>query len=298
MNGFLNLLKPAGMTSAACVGMIRRLTGEKRVGHAGTLDPDAAGVLPVMIGRATRLFDVLTDKEKTYIAEAAFGFATDTQDASGRIVASGTVYPSIEAVRAAAQSLVGDTEQRPGAYSAIRMDGRRLYELARAGKQVEAPARIVHIESIDVMRELPDHGFLMKVVCGRGTYIRSVCEDLGRLCGCPAHMRFLLRAKSGIFTAENAVTPEEARAAAEAGTISSLLLPMDAPLGHLPRADAPAALAKAVRNGAKLPASLTDVPEGATVRVYLNDRFWGIAVREADQLVWRAQLPPEEEEPD
>ena len=297
MNGFLNLLKPAGMTSAACVGAIRRLTGEKRVGHAGTLDPDAAGVLPIMIGRATRLFDVLTDKEKTYVAEAAFGCATDTQDASGTVTATGTAYPDIGAVRAAAQSLVGETEQRPSIYSAIHRDGKRLYELAREGRQVEAPTRVVHIESIDVMRAMPDHGFLMRVVCGRGTYIRSICEDLGRLCGCPAHMRFLLREKSGFFSLDTAVTLEEARAAAENGTLPSLLLPMDAPLGHLPRTDAPASLAKAVRNGAQLPASLTDTAEGGTVRVYLNDRFWGIAIREADQLAWRAQLPPEEEEP-
>ena len=133
MNGFLNILKPPGMTSAAVVGYVRRMTGEKRVGHAGTLDPEAAGVLPIMIGRAARLFDYLVDKEKTYVAECAFGAATDTQDATGKIIATGENYPDFSAVQEAAKHLVGDIEQRPSIFSAIKQDGKPLYERARDG---------------------------------------------------------------------------------------------------------------------------------------------------------------------
>ena len=150
MNGFLNILKPPGMTSAAVVGYVRRMTGEKRVGHAGTLDPEAAGVLPIMIGRAARLFDYLVDKEKTYVAECAFGAATDTQDATGKIIATGENYPDFSAVQEAAKHLVGDIEQRPSIFSAIKQDGKPLYERARDGENVEAPVRIVHVESIEL----------------------------------------------------------------------------------------------------------------------------------------------------
>ena len=169
MNGFLNILKPPGMTSAAVVGYVRRMTGEKRVGHAGTLDPEAAGVLPIMIGRAARLFDYLVDKEKTYVAECAFGAATDTQDATGKIIETGENYPDFSAVQEAAKHLVGDIEQRPSIFSAIKQDGKPLYERARDGENVEAPVRIVHVESIELHEETPDHGVRMTIRCGRGT---------------------------------------------------------------------------------------------------------------------------------
>ena len=297
MNGFLNILKPPGMTSAAVVAVLRRLTGEKRVGHAGTLDPEAAGVLPVMIGRAARLFDYLVDKEKTYVAEVAFGAATDTQDATGRVIATGTAYPAMAQVAEAAKKLTGDIWQRPSAYSAIKRDGKPLYEMARKGQEVEAPLRQVHVERIALHGEQSDHGVLMTVHCGRGTYIRSICHDMGELVGCPAHMRFLLRSQSGAFDLSTAMTIEEAEAYARAGALAEHLLPLDWPIGHLPRADAPESLSRLVMGGAKLPAAriagARELPEGQPVRVYLDGTFWGIAAREADQLLWRAQMPPD-----
>ena len=298
MNGFLNLLKPPGMTSAAVVAVVRRLTGEKRVGHAGTLDPEAAGVLPIMVGKAARLFDYLVDKEKEYVAEAAFGASTDTQDATGQVVAMSDAYPSLEAVRQAARRLTGDIWQRPSVYSAIKQGGKPLYERARRGEQVEAPLRQVHVASIDVRGETADHGVLMTVRCGRGTYIRAICHDLGELTGCPAHMRFLLRSQSGAFTLGTAMTLEEAAACREAGTLAQRLLPLDMPLAHLPRVDVPEALRKQVANGAKLPlpaiADAQALPEGGVTRVYLAGQFWGMAARTGDALVWRAQIAPEE----
>ena len=291
MNGFLNILKPPGMSSAAVVGAVKRLTNEKRVGHAGTLDPEAAGVLPVMVGQATRLFDYLVDKEKQYVAECAFGLATDTQDAQGAVTARGDEYPDLETVRRAADRLTGDIWQRPGAYSAVKQDGRPLYRLARAGEQVEAPLRQVHIERIVLRGEAPRHGVLMTVDCGRGTYIRSLCEDLGKLCGCPAHMRFLLRTKSGAFTLETAMTLEEAAALAERGALGESLLPPDMPLQHLPAIHLPENLWKQAANGvhpalAQVP-DAGDLQEGAPLRLYAGERFCGIAAREGDRLAWR-----------
>lgn len=297
MNGFLNVLKPPGMTSAAVVAVVKRLTGESRVGHAGTLDPEAAGVLPVMIGRAARLFDYLVDKEKTYVAEAAFGAATDTQDATGRATAVGDAYPDYDQVRAACDRLTGDIWQRPSVYSAIKQDGKPMYQRARQGQEVEVPLRQVHVERIALMGETANHGVLMRVDCGRGTYIRSICNDLGELVGCPAHMRFLLRAKSGAFDLSTAMTVEELTALAQCGQLAEKLLPLDMPIQHMHRADAAPSLRKQVSNGVRLPVAgvrgAEALEEGAVTRIYLDDQFWGIAAREQDLLVWRAQMPPD-----
>ena len=298
MNGFLNILKPPGMTSAAVVGAVKRLTREKRVGHAGTLDPEAAGVLPVMVGQATRLFDYLVDKEKQYVAECAFGLATDTQDAQGAVVLSGEAYPDPDRVRRAAALLTGDIWQRPGAYSALKQDGKPLYQRARAGEAVEAPLRLVHIGAIRIRGETPRHGVLMTVDCGRGTYIRSLCEDLGRLCGCPAHMRFLLRTRSGAFTLDSAMTLEEAAALAEQGTLAEHLLPPDMPLQHLRALAVPAPLWKAARNGVHLAAGevpgASACPEEIPLRLTAGGEFLGIAQREGELLRWRMVMDTRE----
>ena len=199
MNGYFNILKPTGMSSAAVVAVLRRLTGVKRIGHAGTLDPEAAGVLPVMTGKAARLFDYLADKEKEYVAVCAFGTATDTQDATGTVIETGENYPDRQTFLKAAESLTGEIIQTPSMYSAIKVGGKPLYLRARRGETVEVPARTVRIDKIQLIQETPDHGFEIRVCCGRGTYIRTLCADLGRLCGCPAHMRSLVRTRSGVL---------------------------------------------------------------------------------------------------
>ncbi len=300
MNGFLNVYKPEGMSSAAVVGVIRRLSGEKRVGHAGTLDPAAAGVLPIMVGKATRLFDYLTDREKEYVTVAAFGAGTDTQDATGTVIRTGENYPDAGEVRAKLPLLTGEIRQVPSMYSAIKVNGKRLYAMARRGEQAEVPERIVHIERIELLREMPDHGFELRVVCGKGTYIRTLCHDLGELCGCPAHMRSLVRTRSGMFSAENAIPLDMARQLAEEGRLAERLLPLDAPLQGMHRMDAPAWLTKRVSAGAALPLEKMrgEVPEeGAPVRVYLEGIFQGIARRQQEELVWRAVLSPERTDP-
>ena len=296
MNGFLNMDKPAGMSSAAVVGVLKRLTGEKRIGHAGTLDPEAAGVLPIMLGRATRLFDYLVEKEKAYEAVCAFGTATDTQDATGTVIAAGDSYPSRELAERMAQRLIGDIIQRPSMYSAIKVGGKPLYARARKGETVEVPERRVRVDAIEILGEEPDHGLRLRIRCGRGTYIRTLCDDLGKLCGCPAHMRSLLRTQSGFFTLQEAFSLEEARALAAEGRLWERLIPLDAPISHLRRMEAPAWMEKKVTAGAKLPLEkLRGEPpeENGVTRVYLGDAFWGIAARRGEELVWRAQIPPE-----
>lgn len=301
MNGFLNMDKPAGMSSAAVVGVLKRLTGEKRIGHAGTLDPEAAGVLPIMLGRATRLFDYLVEKEKTYEAVCAFGTATDTQDATGQVIAAGDNYPTWELAERMARNLIGEITQRPSMYSAIKVGGKPLYARARQGENVEAPERRVRVDAIEILGEAPDHGLRLRIRCGRGTYIRTICDDLGKLCGCPAHMRSLLRTQSGFFTLEEALSLEEARERAAEGRLQERLIPLDTPIAHLHRMEAPAWMARKVAAGAKLPLAgmRGEAPEeNGVTRVYLEGDFWGIAARRGEELVWRAQIPPEAEETD
>ena len=297
MNGYFNIMKPTGMSSAAVVAVMRRLTGEKRTGHAGTLDPEAAGVLPIMTGKATRLFDYLVDKEKEYEAVAAFGRSTDTQDATGKTLETGDCYPDMNLVILKSQELIGNIRQKPSMYSAIKVGGRPLYDRARKGESVEVPERTVTVKQIEVLGEEADHGMRLRIRCGKGTYIRTLCDDLGKKCGCPAHMRSLLRTQSGVFTLDTALTLDEARELAAAGRLAERMLPPDYPLMHLAAAEIDDAYGKQVHAGAKIPAGACrmEVPEGENLRVYLKGAFWGIMRRENNQLIWKAQIAPENE---
>ena len=296
MEGFINVLKPPGMSSGAAVAMVKRLTGLK-VGHCGTLDPEACGILPIMIGRATRLFDFMVEKEKTYLAEVAFGYATDTQDAQGVAIAAGEKYPALEAVKLAAQKLTGDIMQKPPIYSALKKGGEPLYKLALKGKLPEIEARPIHVERIDVICETPRHGFMIRVVCGRGTYIRTICHDMGEMLGCPAHMRFLLREQTGPFGLDTAVTIEQLKAAKEDGTIQQYVLPMDYPLSHMPKMSVEGWTQRLVENGVTLRQNQWPghIAVGEHTRIYAGDQFMGISRAEADgTLVPRVVLNRQE----
>ena len=294
MNGFFNVLKPPGMTSSQVVGAVRRLMNGEKAGHAGTLDPQAAGILPVMAGKAARLFDYLVDKRKAYVAEIAFGIATDTQDAQGRIIEQSGNYPSAEDVRAVLKRFVGEILQAPPSYSAIKLDGRRLYDLARKGEMVEAPPRPILVEDISLGRETNNHGMMLTIRCGKGTYVRTLCHDIGQALGCPAHMRFLLRTQSGAFTLDTAYTLEELQRAKEEGRLADCLLPMDMPLSHLPRADVPKELAKVCLSGGPMPLfafpNLEDAAENAPLRLYLDGAFIGIACRRGSNATFRVMV--------
>ena len=205
--GFLNIDKPPGMSSTAVVSKIKWLTGQP-CGHMGTLDPMASGVLPVGIGNATRLFDYFLQKKKTYLAKFQFGVTSDTLDSTGELVYGGAI-PTEEQIRAVIPSLLGDVMQIPPKYSAKNIDGKRGYDLARQGIDFTLPPKQVRIESITLQKKCIENQFDFEIVCGGGTYIRSIARDMGEALGTQAVMSGLRRSQSGIFTLDNAVYFEE-----------------------------------------------------------------------------------------
>ena len=224
MNGFLNLYKPKGVSSARVLNAVKRSLKGETVGHMGTLDPLADGVLPVAIGKSTRLFDYLLDKNKEYVATVAFGFSTDSYDLEGEITQRSDVLPSDAELEAACKKLTGDIMQIPPIYSAKCVNGKRSYELARKGVAVDLPPKKVTVKSIRVLDKISESEYKIKIVCGGGTYIRAIARDLGLLCGTVATMTSLTRTASGIFRIENSVTAEEFTSAAYK---SALLIPPD-----------------------------------------------------------------------
>ena len=233
MNGVLNIDKPAGMTSHDVVGRVRRIAHLKRVGHAGTLDPDATGVLLVCLGQATRLSDYLADEGKAYRAVLALGQTTTTEDASGTILTQTDAAAVTSADLAALlPRFVGEILQTPPMVSAVHHEGRRLYELARAGVTVERTARTIRIDSLECLDFTP--GILARatldVTCGKGTYIRTLCADLGAALGVGGHMASLRRTRVGAFSAE-AATPLDALTEKN---LPGLLVSSAAALGHWP----------------------------------------------------------------
>ena len=208
INGVINIYKIKGFTSHDVVAKLRGIMRQKKIGHTGTLDPDATGVLPVCLGSATKLCDMLTDKEKEYIAKVRLGVVTDTQDMTGTVLKQKEVNVTETEVINEILSFVGEYEQIPPMYSALKVNGKKLYELAREGKEVERKARPVIIHYIEIMEmQLPE--LTIKVGCSKGTYIRTLCHDLGERLGCGAAMAALERTKSGQFMVDTALTLEE-----------------------------------------------------------------------------------------
>ncbi|MGN0298680.1 MAG: tRNA pseudouridine(55) synthase TruB [Lachnospiraceae bacterium] len=208
MNGVMNVYKEKGFTSHDVVAKLRGILHMKKIGHTGTLDPDAEGVLPVCLGSGTKLCDMLTDKSKTYRAVLLLGAETDTQDISGKILSESPVICGEEEVQAAIESFVGEYEQIPPMYSALKVNGKKLYELAREGKVIERKARKVEISNIIIEKiELPY--VTMSVSCSKGTYIRTLCHDIGAKLGCGGCMAQLIRTRVGVFYLEDAKTLKE-----------------------------------------------------------------------------------------
>jgi tRNA pseudouridine55 synthase len=282
LSGFLNLLKPPGITSARAVAIVRGCAGGVKVGHAGTLDPEAAGVLPLMIGKAARLFDDLQNEQKAYIAEIAFGAATDTQDAQGVVIQTGGRVPGESELRMLFQGLLGNLQQMPPMYSALKRDGRPLYALAREGKTVERETREMTLYALELLRMMPGNGALISLRCSKGFYVRTLCHDIGEKTGCPAHMRFLLRTQTGSVALDQAHTLEEVRAAAAQGQLSRLLIPAEAALSHLPFAQVPERLHKPFQNGVPLPLTafpaFANAPPGSRVQLRVGGETKAVSV--------------------
>ncbi len=232
MDGILNINKPSGPTSFDIISLVRRLSGERRVGHAGTLDPLAAGVLPVCLGKGTRIIEFLVDTTKTYRAEIELGVSTDTYDAEGRVTGTGDLTGiSREQVEAALSSLGGQTEQVPPLYSALKYKGKPLYKWAREGIVIEPESRPVNIHQIQLTDwKMPV--VTAEIVCGKGTYIRSLAHDLGQLLGCGAHLKGLVRLRCGIFDISEAVQVPELEDAFHHGYQEQYIYPVDSVLWH------------------------------------------------------------------
>ncbi len=235
IHGVLNVQKEKGYTSHDVVAKLRGIVGQRKIGHTGTLDPDAKGVLPVCLGRATKLCDLLTDKDKTYEAVLLLGCTTDTQDTGGTVLEEQDVPDLAEdTVMDILQSFVGEYAQIPPMYSAIKVNGRKLYELAREGKEIERKARIVQIYEIRVRKiELPR--IWMEVRCSKGTYIRTLCHDIGKKLGCGGCMEELVRTRTGRFCLEDALTLEEIRKKKEDGSLMDAIVPVDEMFADHPR---------------------------------------------------------------
>lgn len=233
MNGIILVDKPQDWTSHDVVAKLRGILHERRIGHSGTLDPLATGLLVVFVGRATRAVEFAEADSKEYIAGLRLGIATDTQDISGNIISRCDAIPARETVICAVNSFVGEIDQIPPMYSAIKVGGKKLYELARRGESVERKSRRISINSIDVVGEDGDD-LLLKVSCSKGTYIRTLCHDIGEKLGCGACMSSLRRTAAGVFSIENAHSIEEIQAAAASGDLQNFLLPLDTLFAQYP----------------------------------------------------------------
>lgn len=272
MDGFVNVLKAPGMTSSNVVYDVRKLFDQKRAGHLGTLDPGAAGVLPVALGRGAKLFDLLVDKEKAYRFEIRFGVSTDTGDLYGRPLERKAADVRKSDLDAILPELTGERVQRVPAYSALKVDGRKMYDLARAGEEVPERLRRVQIFSLRCLEQLSQNRFLLDLRCSRGTYVRTVAEEIGQLLGLPACVSFLLRTASGSFALEDAVPISELAARKEAGTLTETLISPEAALAFLPELTLPKRRQAAVKNA--LPSAVPGQKDGKR-RLYC-DGFLGV----------------------
>lgn len=278
-NGIINIYKEKGFTSHDVVAKMRGICKQKKIGHTGTLDPDATGVLPVCLGSGTKLCDMLTDKDKEYVAELLLGKETDTQDVTGQVLKEMPVTCTEEEVREAILSFVGDYMQVPPMYSALKVDGKKLYELARAGKEVERAARPVKILDIEIL-EMNLPVVKIRVECSKGTYIRTLCHDIGQKLGCGGTMQSLLRTKVGIFKLEDAITLTELEKLRDEERILEKLYAVDSIFAECPALYAKEETIRLLENGnAFYPNQMLEkkiYPAGQWVRVYGGERFFGV----------------------
>jgi tRNA pseudouridine55 synthase len=288
MDGIINVYKEKGFTSHDVVAKLRGILKMRRIGHTGTLDPDAEGVLPVCLLKATKLCELLTDKEKAYRAVMKLGVVTDTQDMSGTVLEEKSVAVTEEDVLLAIRSFVGEYDQIPPMYSALKVNGKKLYELARAGQVIDREPRRIQIISITV-DEINLPFVTMTVACSKGTYIRTLCHDIGQKLGCGAAMDQLLRVRSGQFYLEDSMTLAEISRRMEENTLEECLIRPDLLFAHYPVLTVKASGEKLLYNGNPMPLDMLDgkenLPEnGAMARIYdMKGEFIGIYCFQAER---------------
>lgn len=273
MEGIINVLKPGGMTSHDVVNFIRKHTHTKRVGHTGTLDPGAAGVLPICVGKATKVAEWLAGQDKKYRAELQLGVTTDTQDGFGTVLNKNQVNITRGMIEQVMDSFKGTIDQIPPMYSAVKVKGQKLYELARKGLEIERKPRKVNIFDIKIVDiDQNNHRVLFDVHCSKGTYIRTLCSDIGEKLGCGAYMSFLLRTGSGKFKLEDTVTLEDIEKYSYDNILEELLVPVDIVFDTFPSITIQPNMEKRVLNGNSIPVheiyGMTNLEKGLMYRIY------------------------------
>ncbi|HBU11307.1 MAG TPA: tRNA pseudouridine(55) synthase TruB [Clostridiales bacterium] len=286
MNGVVNVLKPPAMSSGNAVAAVKRILGEKKVGHTGTLDPGAAGVLPVCVGRATKLASYIMNGKKEYIAEIVYGIETDTLDSYGKVTGTCGDIPNEQRLKQAMGQFTGAISQAPPAYSAIKHEGTPLYKLARKGLAVQKPPRDVTIYGIELLGRQEDR-CLLKIQCSKGTYIRTLLADMAEAMGTCAYTSFLLRTKTGGFAIEDAVTLDELEEAKESALIS-----MEEAISFLPKVQLPGYLYPVAVSGAAIDLSRValQVEENTDYAVYCENELIAIARKQGRALKAAAMM--------
>lgn len=289
MHGFLVIDKPAGWTSFDVVARARRLLGVRKIGHAGTLDPAATGVLPLAVGNATRVLEYLTAADKTYLAEVTFGIATDSHDGDGVVTSVGdATFLTAEGVEEALAGFRGAIAQIPPMYAAIKVNGQRLYELARRGEEIERAPRPVAIKRLTLEAWAPPVATLL-VECSKGTYIRALARDLGEVTGAGAHLSHLVRTRTGPFTLDDAITLDELAAAELPAGWPELSVAPDVVLADWPALMLDAQRAVDWGHGKPVPQPDAEVsPARGRCRVYdASGRWLGVATADEGGRLWR-----------
>ena len=257
MNGIILIDKPQEWTSHDVVGKLRGIIHERRIGHSGTLDPLATGLLVIFVGRATRAVEFAEADTKEYIAGLRLGMSTDTQDTTGRIFSSGGSVPGEFQLRKALEKFKGELEQIPPMYSAIKVGGKKLYELARKGESIERRSRHITVFDLDIAGRADDD-YVLRVSCSKGTYVRTLCNDIGQALGCGGCMSSLRRTKAGVFSVEDAHTIAEVQEAVDRGEAESLIIPLDTLFSEFNKLTVPAVAEKKLRNGSIVNISAPD----------------------------------------
>lgn len=253
LNGVINIKKEKGFTSHDVVAIVRRTLNIKKVGHTGTLDPDAEGVLPICVGKATKLSDLIMNGDKTYVATLKLGITTTTEDGSGEILEEKAVDFNEDKIRDAVANYIGVIEQIPPMYSAIKIKGKKLYELAREGKEIERKSRKVTITNITILKFLPPDALEIEVQCSKGTYIRTLCADIGNFLGCGGHMATLVRTKTGNFSIEDGITLEQLKNLTENNELGKVFQSVEGMFSSYTKIIITPSYNKLLYNGARLP---------------------------------------------
>ena len=284
ISGWLVVDKPAGITSTAVVNKLRWALDAKKAGHAGTLDPEATGVLAVALGEATKTVPFITDALKAYVFDVKLGEATNTDDAEGEVIATSEARPTDEEIKEALLKFVGDIEQVPPKFSAVKVDGQRAYKLSRAGEDVTLEARPLYVDELTMVERTDADHVRLEMVCGKGGYVRSIARDLGEALGCKGHVLRLRRVWSGPFEAEKGLSYEQIEEMAKTPELESYIQPLEMGLEDLPEVKATAEGAAKLRNGNPGMVFASDAEYGDECWASLDGRAVAVGIYKAGEL--------------